>query len=48
MTKVVRTASGPSDLELDDSSDDAQIVKVESRSTGKPRPTETEVIDLLD
>jgi hypothetical protein len=48
-TKVVRTASGHSNLELDDSSDDAQVVKVESCSARKSKPlAEIEVIDLLN
>ena len=47
--KVVRTASGHDCLELDDSSDGAEIIKVESRSARKSRPpTKIEVIDLLD
>jgi hypothetical protein len=48
-TKVARTVSSQSYLELDDSSDDAQIVKVESCSARKSKtPAEIEVIDLLD
>ena len=47
--KVVRTASGNSYVELDDSSDDAEIVKVESCSSRKSKaPAEIEVIDLFD
>jgi hypothetical protein len=48
-TKVARTVSSQSNLELDDSSDDVQIVKVEPCSARKSKtPAETEVIDLLD
>jgi len=47
--KVVRTARGQSYLELDDSSDDAEIVKVESLSARKSGASaDIEVIDLLD
>ena len=47
--KVVRTASGHSYLELDDSSDGAEIVKVEPRSAQQSRPPgKIEVIELLD
>jgi hypothetical protein len=47
--KVARKARGQSYLELGDSSDDVEIVKVESLSTRKSGPSaKIEVIEILD